>query len=356
VTVRRSALLAAVRRALAGLGLPGSGETIVVGLSGGPDSVALLDSLVQLSEPHGFRVAAAHLDHGLREGSDRDVAFCQELCRRLGVPLHTGKAEVRARALRERGGVEQAARRARYQFLRGIRQELGARAIAVAHTRDDQAETVLLRLLRGSGRTGLSGMRLRTADVVRPLLGVSRAEVVAHLAARGLAWLEDPSNADPRHTRNRVRHELLPYLETRFNPRVREVLARSGHLLADEAALLASLGDELYGRLSREDRDGVVLDRRGLAQAPRALARLAVRRALAAAGGLAGVAALHVERFLDLAGSKAPAIRRLPLPGRRQAEFRHREIRVCARTPRAGADAYAARTQAMSSSLAGRAS
>jgi len=193
--------------------------------------------------------------------------------------------------------------------------------------------------------------------VVRPLLGVSRDEVLAYLAARGLAWLEDPSNADPRHTRNRVRRELLPYLETRFNPRVRETLARSGGLLADEAELLATLGDELYARLAHDEQGAVILDRAALAAAPRALARLALRRALAATGGLSGVSALHVDRLLDLAGSKAPAIRRLALPGRRQAVFRYREIHVCPRTPRAGADAYAERAQAISApSLAGRAS
>jgi tRNA(Ile)-lysidine synthase len=327
--------------------MPAPGATIVVGLSGGPDSVALLDALVQVSRRQGFRVAAAHLDHGLREGSQQDAQFCAELCRQLGVPLRTGTADVMAQARADGGGLEQAARRARYRFLRGVGRELGACAIAVAHTRDDQAETVLLRLLRGAGRTGLAGMRSRSAGVVRPLLAVSRQEVLAHLTARGLAWREDPSNADLGRTRNRVRHELLPYLEARFNPRLRETLARTGALLADEAKVLAALAAELYRRLARPEADGVSLDRAALATAPRALARLAVRRALDETGGLRGVSAGHVERFLDLVGSKAPAVRRLPLPGGRQAVFQQRTIRVCPRTPGGRAGTYAARAESM---------
>ena len=305
----------------------------MVGLSGGPDSVALLDALATLATQGGFRVVAAHLDHGLRPESEGDAAFCAELCRRLVVPLRTGVADVRDRARRERGGLEQAARRARYEFLRAARRELGAAAIAVAHTRDDQAETLLMRLLRGAGHDGLSAMRPRSGDIVRPLLGVSRAGVLAHLATRGLAAREDATNRDPSFMRNRVRHELLPYLEARFNPRLREALSRTSELLADEAELLRGLGDAFFARAARCDADGVVLDRQRLAEAPRALARIALRRALESAGGLRGVAALHVEQFLRVARSKAPGRRLLPLPGARAAVFDQGEIRVTGRTP-----------------------
>lgn len=343
--MRPSPLAAAVRKALAGFGRPARGETLVVGLSGGADSVALLDALVSLSERGGFRIVAAHLDHGLREGSQQDAAFCAEVCGRLGVPLRTERIDVRARARSEPGGLEQAARRARYEFLRGVLQEAGAGAIAVAHTRDDQAETVLMQLLRGAGRHGLAGMRPLSRDLVRPLLRVSRQDVLGHLAGRGLAWREDPSNADRALTRNRVRHELIPYLEARFNPRVRDALARTGALLADEAALLSTLAQDLYVRLARREEGSVVLDRAALAASPRALARIAVRLALEATGSLRGVAAHHVERFLDVAASKAPAVRRLPLPGAREATFRFREIRVCPRTPAPARFPYAGPAQ-----------
>jgi tRNA(Ile)-lysidine synthase len=339
--VKRSPLLTAVRRAIGDAGRPAPGETLVLGLSGGADSVALLDALNQLSARGAFDLVAAHLDHGLREGSAADAAFCAELCRRLDVPLRVARSDVRARARAERGGLEQAARRARYEFLREVLAERGPGVIAVAHTRDDQAETVLLRLLRGAGRRGLGGMRPLSGDLLRPLLAASRQQVLAHLASRGLDWREDPTNADHAILRNRVRHELLPYLEARFNPRLRETLARSGALLADEAALLARLGAELTERIARREDGGVFLDRAALTSAPRALARIAVRQALEAAGGLRGVSALHVERFLDVAASKVPAVRCLPLPGGRTATFRHREVHVRPRTPARPRQPYA---------------
>lgn len=320
-------LVAAVDRALRTAGAAARGRTIVVGLSGGADSVALLDALASLRRRRGLRVVAAHLDHRLREGSEKDAAFCEELCRRLDVPLRCGAADVRARSAREKGGVEQAARRERYAFLRRVRDEEGATAIAVAHTRDDQAETLLLRLLRGAGATGLAGMRSRSGDLLRPLLTVSRQEVLAHLGERGLAWREDPSNADLGHRRNRVRLELLPYLQERFNPGVRATLARTATLLAEEAAHLQAEAEELLGRVAREEGQALVLRRAPLAEAPTAVARAAIRQALRRAGGLAQVGAVHVERVLQLARAKAPSGRRLPLPGGREARFTRDEVR-----------------------------
>jgi len=330
--MRSGRLVTAVRAALEGLGRPLAGETIVVGLSGGPDSVALLDGLAGLAGSHGFRVVAAHLDHRLRPDSAEDVAFCAGICSRIGVPFQTGAADVRALAERERGGLEQAARRARYEFLRAVRREHQALGIGVAHTRDDQAETLLLRLLRGSGRRGLGGMRLRSRDVIRPLLAVSRREVLAHLAVRDLPWLEDPTNADRTLLRNRVRHELLPYLEERFNPRVREGLARAAGLLADEADVLEATASERLACTPTSGGAAVELQRADLAGMPAALARIAIRQALERAGGLRGIAAGHVEKVLAMARSRAPKALRLPLPGGREAVVRGCLVSVGPRT------------------------
>jgi len=326
--LRQAVLVAAVDRALRMLGTPARGGSIVVGLSGGADSVALLDALVSLQRRRSFRVVAAHLDHGLRPDSAADAAFCASLCARLGVPLRVGAADVRARTRTERGGLEAVARRERYAFLRRVGAEEGASAIAVAHTLDDQAETLLLRLLRGAGATGLGGMRPRSGEIVRPLLGVSRTEVLAHLRERDLPWREDPTNADLAHRRNRVRHELLPYLESRYNPSVRRVLARSAGLLAEEAAHVRGEAIRLLERIGRAEADAVVVSRSELSATPRPLARAVVRAALERAGGLARVSAEHVERILDLTASTAPSGRRLPLPGGREASFRFGEIRL----------------------------
>jgi tRNA(Ile)-lysidine synthase len=332
--VRLPSLVAAVDRALRAAEAKLRHGTLVVGLSGGADSVALLDALASLRRRRGFRLVAAHLDHGLRAGSADDAAFCAELCRRLDVPLLSGSADVRARASRERGGLEQAARRERYAFLRRVAEEEAAVAVAVAHTQDDQAETLLLRLLRGAGATGLAGMRPRSGDIVRPLLAVSRRQVLAHLRERGLSWREDPSNVDLAHRRNRVRHELIPYLEERFNPGIRAALARTASVLGDEDAHVRAEADALVAAIAREEGEAILLRRVPLAEAPPAVARAAVRQVLLRAGGLAQVGALHVDRVLALARAKAPSGRRLPLPGGREARFTRDDVRFEKRTGR----------------------
>jgi tRNA(Ile)-lysidine synthase len=321
-------LVAAVDRALLAAGLPARGETLVVGLSGGADSVALTAALAALRRRRGFELVAAHLDHGLRPGSGEDASFCQELCASLGVTLRAGTARVRERARREKGGIEQAARRERYSFLRRVREDEGAAAIAVAHTQDDQAETLLLRLLRGSGSSGLAAMRPRAGELLRPLLAVSRREVLAYLAQRGLGWREDPSNRELGFARNRVRHELLPYLEQRFNPRVRAALARTADLAADEAAFVGEAAARALAEAATRDGDALVLDRSLLARAPVAVARAALRLALAQTGGLDGVDGGHVERLLRLVAAPAPSGRRLELPGGRRVRFSHRALRL----------------------------
>jgi len=316
--VRRTALESGVAQALRGLGHPSAGESVVVGLSGGADSVALLHALTALGRHRGFTVVAAHLDHGLRPDSAADAAFCRELCEALGIPFRTRRADVAARRRAEGGGLEEAARRERHAFLRVVKEDEGASWIALAHTRDDQAETVLLRLLRGAGGLGLSAMRPRAGDLLRPMLSLSRRDVLDHLAARALSWREDASNADLAIARNRVRHELIPYLERHFNPAVREALARSAALLAEDADVLgAGAGDAL-----------TVTALRG---APRAMARLTVRRAIEGAGGLRGVGLTHVDAIVDLAATEAPSGRRVALPGGREAVFHFDEVRIARR-------------------------
>jgi tRNA(Ile)-lysidine synthase len=274
---------------------------------------------------------AAHLDHGLRPESGHDAAFCADICRLLGVPFRASRADVRERARREGGGLEEAARIERHAFLRSIKTEIGASTIALAHTRDDQAETFLLRLLRGAGSRGLGGMRRRSGDIFRPLLDVSREQVLEHLDRHGLPWREDPTNADPAFVRNRVRHELLPYLEGRFNPDVRAALSRSAGLLAEEADLIEAMAEGLVGSAAAGE-GRVVLSRQSLAAASPAVARAALRRAIEAAGGLRAVSKVHVDRMLALVTSRDPGRRRIPLPGGREALFSYREVVVAPRS------------------------
>jgi tRNA(Ile)-lysidine synthase len=311
----------AVRQSLRDDGELRPGEKLVVALSGGPDSVSLLHAVSGCASRQGFSVVAAHLDHLLRKTSGADAAFCAELCERLGIAFRAGRADVAARAKRDGCGIEEAAREERHAFLRAVAADEGARFIALAHTQDDQAETLLLRLLRGAGSVGLSAMRPRQGDLLRPLLGVSRADVERHLATRGLQAREDETNRDLRVPRNRVRHELIPYLERHFNPGLRPALARTAELLAAEADAIGEKAAALVAEAATEAGPGAALHCEPLRKAPRAVARQALRIVLAEAGGLRGVGQVHVERLLDLVADPGATGRSLPLPGRRRARI-----------------------------------
>ncbi len=231
-------------------------EPLLLGVSGGADSVALLYALVEL----GWRPHVCHLNHQWRGAeSEADAEFVRELAGRLGLPC-----TVEARMVPHD---EDAAREARHEFFGAVVKQAGIITLALAHTADDQAETFLLRLLRGAGTAGLSGIwperQIAGLRVIRPLLEVSRAEVMAYLRERKLSWREDESNADVRFARNRLRHVLLPLLEREFNPGVRDVLARTAEILRDEDALLNELAR------------GIAIET--LADAPVALQRRALR-------------------------------------------------------------------------------
>ena len=196
------------------------GQHVLVAVSGGPDSVALLALLHRLAASWRLTLTVAHFNYGLRgTESDGDEVFVVSLCRKLGVPLHVRKLSVGRRG---RGNSFQAeARRLRYEALETIARECGADRITVGHTADDQAETVLLWMLRGAGLAGLSGMPpSREGGIVRPLYDVSRAEVLAYLRVEGVQYREDSSNAKPRYLRNRIRHEVLPVLRDRKSTRL----------------------------------------------------------------------------------------------------------------------------------------
>ncbi len=219
--------------------LLGPGEPLLVGVSGGADSVALLHALVRLGrKPH-----VCHLNHQLRGAeSDADAKFVCQLAKRHGLPFTIEARNVAALVAEQKLSIEDAARRARHDFFAAVARKTGIKTLALAHTADDQVETFLLKLLRGAGVTGLSGMeqdrQLDGVRVIRPLLGAHRKEILDYLKAKKLSWREDASNTDLQFTRNRVRHVLLPLLEREFNPAVRETLLRTAEILRDEDSYL----------------------------------------------------------------------------------------------------------------------
>lgn len=263
---------------------PKAGATLVVAVSGGPDSVALLRALAAVAPGAGLTLVVAHLDHGLRgdAGAD-DAAFVSELAARLGLACRRAGVDAAELARRERRSLEDAARRARRRFLEEVRAAVGAVAVALGHTRDDQAETVLLNLLRGAGARGLGGMPPHgPGSITRPLLAVSRAEVLSYLDALGQNWRVDASNEDTRFTRNRVRHRLLPLIAAEFNPAIADTLVRAAaQFRAIDAHMEASAAAWLdRASRSRHDAAGPTFSRTELSGLPEALRRTVLRAAI----------------------------------------------------------------------------
>ena len=206
------------------------GDGVLVALSGGGDSVGLLHVLVSLRDVMGITVEAAHLNHSLRgEESDRDEQFCRELCAALNIHLTPAKipeSDIAARS----GSIETFARETRHTFLEKTMMERAMSKIATGHTIDDQAETILQRLLRGTGPLGLQGILPTRDSRIRPLLCVTRSEIRDYLAASGIDYCEDSSNSDTVYFRNRIRHDLIPFLQDSFSPNITGVLKRLAEL------------------------------------------------------------------------------------------------------------------------------
>jgi tRNA(Ile)-lysidine synthase len=290
------------------------GARIVAALSGGADSVALVHLLRELEAAGDVVLAGvAHFNHQLRGAdADDDERFCREAAAQLGLPFEAGRADVRAIAREQARSIEDAARVARYQFLENAADALGANFIAVAHTRDDQAETFLLRLLRGAGPRGLAGILPRAGRVIRPLLDVSRAELRELIADRRLLFRDDASNADVSIPRNRVRHELIPYLQREFSPGVVDVLAREAAIARVDEEHLHAEAIELARSVVLESKGQVEVDIGAVATWPAALSSRVVREILARAASGRYVGAEHVEQFLDLVHGRVPGPVSLP--------------------------------------------
>jgi tRNA(Ile)-lysidine synthetase-like protein len=294
-------------------------DRVAIAVSGGADSVALTWILHELGARQrganeGWRVVGlVHVNHGLR-GADSaaDEAFCRELAARLSWPIDVSAVDVRARARARKQSIETAARGLRYESFEAAADRLGATVVATAHTMDDQAETVLLRLLRGAGTRGLSGIRARRGRFVRPLLEHRRAELRAYLASRGEPFRDDVSNADRSIPRNRLRHELMPVLE-QFAPGAVAALARCAALAADDERVLEELARQSALAARRGD-DALDVD--ALAALTPAIARRVVR--LTAERVCPGVmwSARHLEAVRMLAQSVDDRMERhLDLPG-----------------------------------------
>jgi tRNA(Ile)-lysidine synthase len=296
-----SALHQQVRRTIGRHGLCPPGSRVLVGLSGGSDSVGLLLLLRDLAGSESFAlVGAAHFNHRARPAADQDEAFCRNLAAEVGLAYLRGEADVPALAAATGESFEVCARRSRYAFLRQAAAEVGAGRIAVGHTLDDQAETFLLKVARGAGATGLGGVYPRRDDVIRPLLDVTREAVRAWLRDRGQAWVEDETNADLSNPRNRVRHLVLPALDAAYGGPTRAQLAGAAELVREDGQFMDEVATGRLQALARRGPEGVSFEARALAGEPRAILRRLLLQVMREASGGREVGLAHVELALDV--------------------------------------------------------
>ena len=298
-----------VERAITQQSLLPDGASVLVGLSGGADSVALLKVLRRLSAAHGWSVSAAHFNHGIRGvGAEADEHFCRELCEFEGVKLYCETEDIPAFAKANGLSIESAGRQRRYEFLERVRARQGIDYIAVAHHMDDNAESVLLHLFRGSGLLGLTGIQPKRGRIVRPLLGVRRSQIEAYLEAEGSTYCTDETNLLPDGTRNRLRLEVMPYLEQHINSALVPTLCSTAELLLQDEAYLSGQAEEA---LERARGDGG-FDRAMLDELPTPIKARAIRMALAEAGAEVDIERVHVEAVMELLHGRTGAMLTLP--------------------------------------------
>ena len=288
----------------------GRGDRVVAAVSGGGDSVCLLDILYRLKDSFVIDLVVAHFDHGLRPGEDEsETQFVGSLAESLSLPFETKRAGPGLRT--GSSSLEERAREARYRFLEEVRKGAKAQKIALGHNLNDQAETVLMRLLRGSGPSGLAGIPpCRGEKVIRPLIELTREEIDAYLGKKGLTYVSDPSNLDTRFLRNRIRLELLPQLK-KCQPRIVEILGKTAEIMRTDETWLEEKAEAWINDVAAEMANGKVsIPLSSFATLPETLKNRVIRQGLRRAGGnLRRVGFRHVEAINRLAAGGRPQAR-----------------------------------------------
>ncbi len=307
-----------VRRTLDAHGMVTPGDRVLVGVSGGPDSVALALALVLLRQDLGITLGIAHINHLLRDReSDRDETFVRDLAGTLDLPFHPLRVDVATLAMERRTSLEETAREVRYAFFQDLCRQKGYGRTAVGHTLDDNAELVLMNLLRGSGPRGLAGIPpVRDNWIIRPLIDRTKGEVLAFLEQRIQAYVVDSTNLETVFLRNRIRNELLPLLRQDYNPGISENLNRVSQIMGEEDRWMDTEAGAVFNRIHLKGKGpGVCLCLAGFNDLPTALKRRVVRKGIEAVkGNLRRITLAQVDAVSALAAATSPG-RSLDLPG-----------------------------------------
>jgi len=301
-----------------------AGDCIVTGVSGGPDSIALLYILNEIKEELAFRLVAVHVNHSLRDQADHEEAFVRRCCLEWQIPFYVQKVDVRAYAEKSKISVEEAGRECRYKFFRKIKQKVAGTRVATAHHQDDNAETVLFHVLRGTGIKGLRGIMPVSGDLIRPLLGVNKEQILNFLTKQGLSFCLDHTNFDSRYTRNRIRNILIPQIKKQYNPNIVSVLNQLASIAREENDYLEKQSVKAWNRVvESETDDAVIINLPRLRLMHFALQSRIIMLALAKVRGSTGWKMADAQKLISLSGKEGSSkkiILRKGLEGRKEYE------------------------------------
>ena len=305
-----------------------SGDRVLVALSGGADSVCLLVILNELKSKLNFAVSAMHINHGLREEAMNDAGYSQELCKRLGVPYYYAKIDVAAYSKERHLSTEEAGRILRYREFDRIIEKDGYNLLATAHHANDLAETMLLFLSRGTGVKGLTPISYKAGNIIRPLLSVTKEEIVEFLKAEGIDYCVDKTNADTDYTRNYIRHEIIPRL-TDINERAVEHMAKTADIVAEAYEVLDEVVDRYEETYIREDGDSYIICNEAALLKPYIYKALIHRAIVKAAHAEKDIAAVHISGVASLMDKQVGRVMDLPYSLRARREYDGVSVRPC---------------------------
>lgn len=291
-------------------------DNIVLGLSGGPDSMALLYLLIAIKKKIDFNIIIAHVNHGVRGAEAlRDEMFVKETANRLNLPFFSKQVDMIGIAKKEGITAEEAGRKLRYGFFREVIKTCGSGKIAVAHNKKDQAETLLMRIMRGTGVDGLKGMDFQTGDIIRPILDIDRWEIEKYIEDKQIPTVLDKTNLEDIYTRNKIRLELIPYIEKNFNPNIVDTLYRLSENASLDSAFLEEYSIERYSSLIKKtDHDCIILNYEGFKIEDKAIKRRIIRKTiLDLLGTIQGIEEIHISSVVELFDRKETG-KRINLP------------------------------------------
>ncbi len=280
-----------------------NGDNVLVGVSGGPDSMALLYALLSIQTEISFSLYIAHVNHGVRgREADEDEKFVEKISGKLGIPFYSKKIDMEGYAREHKLSSEDAGRRLRYKFFREVLLSINGGKIAVAHNKNDQAETLIMRFFRGTGLDGLKGMEYRNGDIIRPLLDISRNEIEDYILEKNINTRLDRTNLENIYNRNKVRLELIPYIVDNFNPNIVDTLWRTSRTMSNDSEFLEEFSKERYRELVKvEDKNSIILCRQKFSREHIAIKQRIIRHSIYnLTGTLDGISEIHVRNVLEL--------------------------------------------------------